>query len=357
MRQINTGNLFTIEVLDKHRAFWLRKDVDEPLVQRFHFGGFRQKPYPLSDERSAVKPVKLTPDLIDIPRLLGLDQARPAPIDNNKVNWVGPVFPEAWMESVVGCPVYASAFSCTAKPVTNSVESFASDFQLSEALQSPWLKVMDKVIETAVGFAGTDIAVRQLHMRGIIDMLAACIGEESLCLALHDRDRHLNQLGDAFTQLYIEVALRGLHLRPQWNGGYVSTWGLFAPGSLLDYQADASSMIAPDLYKEFFIKYDSSIISEFEHSIVHVHACGLHIIDALLQIDELNAIEISLDRETGVWFPQKLIDYCKEIQSAGKSVLIYGQLSKAELEVFLAALSPVGLAIFHWNECNKKAKS
>ncbi len=151
--------------------------------------------------------------------------------------------------------------------------------------------------------------------------------------------------------------MRGLRLRPKWNGGYVSTWGLFAPGSLLDYQADASSMIAPDLYKEFFIKYDSSIISEFEHSIVHVHACGLHIIDALLQIDELNAIEISLDRETGVWCPQKLRDYCKEIQSAGKSVLIYGQLSNVELEAFLAALSPVGLAIFHWDECNKTAKS
>ena len=128
----------------------------------------------------------------------------------------------------------------------------------------------------------------------------------------------------------------------------MSTWGLFAPGTLLDYQVDASSIIRAELYKEFFLECDSSIISNFEYSIVHMHACGLQIIDALLEIDKLNAIEISLNRETGVWEPAKIIEYCKKIQSAKKSVLIHGQLSQAELNELSASLSPTGLAIFYW---------
>ena len=62
----------------------------------------------------------------------------------------------------------------------------------------------------------------------------------------------------------------------------------------------------------------------------------------------LNAIEISLDREAVVWDPAKIIEYCKKIQSANKSVLIHGQLSQGELNELSASLSPAGLAIFHW---------
>jgi len=335
-------------VLDKHRLFWLNAEVDGPLIQKFHFDGFKSKPYPLSDGRSIVDPMRILPDQIDIHRLLGLTKTQQMPLDGFKFNWSGPVLPEAWMESLIGCAIYVSAFSCTAKAVMNNIEQFASDFQVNDALQSPWLEVMDKVIETAVDVSGDQIGVRQLHMRGIIDMLAAGLGEESLCLGLLDHDRPLKQLIQDFTQLYIEVALRGLALRPRWNGGYVSSWGLFAPGTLLDYQADASSLVRAELYKEFFLECDSSIISNFEYSIVHVHSCGLHIIDALLEIDKLNAIEISLDRETGVWEPAKIIEYCKKIQSAKKSVLIHGQLSQAELNQLSASLSPAGLAIFYW---------
>ena len=335
-------------VLEKHRCFWQRTDVSEPLVQKFHFGGLIRKPYPLSDGRSLVEPTQVFPAQIDIHRLLGLDSTRKTALDGLMINATAPVFPEAWMESLIGCPIYASAFSCTAKPVTNDIERFASEFRVSDALQSPWLEVMDEVIETAVDVSAGQIGVRQLHLRGIIDMLAACFGEESLCLALADHSSQLKKLIQTFAQLYVEVALRGLAVRPRWNGGYVSAWGLFAPGTLLDYQVDASSIVSTDLYDEFFGEHDASIISQCDYSLTHVHSCGLHVIDALLRIDKLGAIEISLDGDATVWDPARIIEYCQKIQSANKSVLVHGQLSQADLNELLASLSPVGLAIFCW---------
>jgi len=149
-------------------------------------------------------------------------------------------------------------------------------------------------------------------------------------------------------QLYIKTALRGLSQRPLWKGGYVSSWGLFSPGTLLDYQVDASNMVSSGLYNEMLVKYDAEIVSNFDYSLIHVHSCGMHIIDSLLKIDQLDAIELSLDREAGVWEPERTVEYCKKIQKAKKSVLICGQLSQSELDYLLLSLSPASLAVFYW---------
>ena len=337
------------DILQRHRCFWQRTENSEPLVQKLHFGGYVQKPYPVSGGRSLVDPEQVLPEQMDVHRLLGLDTAPKATFDGLEINATAPVFPEAWMESLIGCAIYASAFSCTAKPVTGDIAKFAADFQLKDALQSPWLKVMDEVVQTAVDASAGKMPVPQLHLRGIVDMLAACLGEESLCLALADNSSQLEELIQDFTQLYIEVALRGLAMRPRWNGGYVSAWGLFAPGTLLDYQVDATSIMRADLYDKFFSKHDASIMSRFDHSLTHVHSCGLHMIDALLKIDQLSAIEISIDAEATVWNLARFTEYCQKVQSANKSVLVHGQVSQADLREMLASLSPVGLAIFYWN--------
>ena len=335
-------------VLDKHRGFWQRAEVSEPLVQKLRFGGYVQKPYPVGGGRSLVEPEQILPEQMDVHRLLGLDTAPKAGLEGLAINATAPVFPEAWMESLIGCAIYGSAFSCTAKPVTGDIARFAADFRLKDAFQSPWLKVMDEVVQTAVDASTGTMPVSQLHLRGTVDMLAACLGEESLCLALADNSSQLEKLIQDFTELYIEVALRGLAMRPRWNGGYVSGWGLFAPGTLLDYQVDATSIMRADLYDKFFRKYDASIMSRFDYSLTHVHSCGLHIIDALLTIDELSAIEMSIDAEATGWDPARFIQYCHKIQSANKSVLVWGQLSQADLKEMLASLSPVGLAVFYW---------
>ena len=104
-------------------------------------------------------------------------------------------------------------------------------------------------------------------------------------------------------------------------------------------------MIRADLYEQLFLPYDAAIMSNFEYSIVHVHNCGLHIVDALVKIEELNAIELSLDRESDVLTPSRIIECCKKIQAAEKSILIYGQLCQAELDELLSSLSPT---VFYW---------
>ena len=208
---------------------------------------------------------------------------------------------------------------------------------------------MDEVLSRAVRSAGGQIATTQLHLRGVIDMLAAFLGEECLCSSLYDNADSLSRLGDKFADLFVRVAAKEIDLRPSWQDGYVSVWRIYAPGPLIDYQVDASSLFSRQMYEKYFLDFDRRVLSQFEYSMVHTHACGRHIIDCLLQIEELRAIQINLDRETGAWDKDSILASCQKIQAASKCLMIEGELAEHELAEFQDTLSPKGLAICYWN--------
>lgn len=335
------------QLLDRHAAFW-RCENNEPLLHKIDFSGYSEKPYPLKGGRGAVNPVPITAADIDSKRLLGLNKELPNPVIGEKVNAVGPVYSEAWMESLIGCSIFASAYGCTAKPCRNDSAEAVQRFSADAALASEWSQKMDEILAVAAAAAGDRIGVRQLHLRGIIDMLAAYFGEERLCLNLYDCGKSLKQLSEKFTDLYCKVAQRGLTYRKPWQGGFVSSWGLFAPGKLLDYQVDASNMLSSQMYERYFLKFDERIMDAFDYSLVHIHASGIHILEAILKLDRLRTIEISLDRETGRTDISAILKAAKSIQDHGKALLIYGELSESEFMMFTRMLSPKGLAVFYW---------
>ena len=336
-------------IIKRHIDFWNFSEVKSPLIDKMPFSGFKQKPYPLANGRYIVDPEIIVSHDIHIDRLLGLDRSRPELSNGDLLNNIGCVYPEAWMEALIGCFIYVSAFSCSSKPVEADREEDFYEFSMEYALNSEWLDVMDRIIIRAVDAARGELPVRQLHMRGVVDMLAAYMGEEKLCLALYDCPEKVEELADKFAKLYVMIAQRGLNIRPAWNGGYISVWGVYAPGPLLDYQADASNILSPQLYKRHILKFDNKVIDRFPYSVMHIHACQLHVLDAILEIKNLKAIEITLERETGVWEKERILEACRKIQKNLKCVIINGELSDDELKEFKGKLNPRGLAIFYWN--------
>ena len=336
-------------IIKKHKSFWDLSPVEKPLLGKLPYKGLLKKPYPLKSGVNVFKPQKIIPIDIDIQRLLGLDKKIPEVFNDDMINSFGPIYPEAWMEAVIGCSIYASEVSCTAKAVNMETKKAIVSFDVDKIKESKWIKIMDEILINAVSFSNSKIAVRQLHLRGVIDMLAAYLGEERMCMALYDYPHEVENLCDKFSDLYINVVNRGFKLRSIWNGGYVSSWKIFSPGPNLDYQIDASCIISPQQYEKYILKYDKKIIKEFPFSLVHLHSCGLHMLDIILKIDELKAIEISLDNETGVWDKEKILKSCKKIQSHSKCICINGKLTEHEVEEFKKKLDPRGLAIFYWS--------
>ena len=334
--------------LARHRAFWQRAPVDRPLVCALDQRVWQAKPYPLSNGRSARDSQRITVDDLDIDLLLGRDKPPPALLSGDLINPLNCTYPAAWMEAVAGCPIYASAYGCVARPVTADVDEALRMFSLEDALRSPWLDFMDALMDRAGIYSAGRFPVSQLHQRGVIDILAAYLGEEPLCMAVYDAPDQLAALADQMADLFIAVAERGFHHRPLWQDGSVSCWQLYAPGRLVDYQIDASSLFSPDVYARYFARFDRKVLHAFPHTLIHLHSVGLHLVDAVLDTEAAQTIEINFDREAGHWDPAGMLAVCRKIQARGRSLLLVGELSDAEYQEFVGALDPAGLAILHW---------
>ncbi len=336
------------QLLHAHERFWAPSSGSGPLLAECPHPDWRPKPYPLAGGRSVSEISRITPQDIDVRRLLAVDARLGALTTGDRIHGITAAYPVAWMEAVLGCPIYASAFSCSSKPVEAAGDGGVLVPDLRALRQSPWLRVMDEVIEAEVAAAGSTYSAVQLHLRGVIDMLAAYLGEERLCILVHDAPQDLLELADTFAELYVEIAGKGLQMRPPWRGGYVSSWGVYAPGRVLDYQIDASNLVSPETYKTCFASFDERVMSEFEYSVIHLHSCALHTVPAVVDMNGVRAVEISLDGDCSSWDQERVLEACQRIQSGGKSLIICGELKEHELDKLLRRLKPGGLAIFYW---------
>ena len=122
-------------------------------------------------------------------------------------------------------------------------------------------------------------------------------------------------------------------------------WGLWAPGTTVQFQADASRNLSARTYRSFLVEIDRSIASQFEYPIIHTHSGSHHILPVLAEAPELDAIEVTLDPEPFGPPPLSLLDAFKMVQGAGKSLFISGPMKRSDLDAILEQLSPVGLAI------------
>ena len=342
-------NLRLETILQRHSDFWKRKN-GQAVLQRVPFVKWHTKPYPVKG-RNIADPECIKPDDIDIDRFLGLGESLPKPNTGNRINTVMPRYPQSWMSGIIGCDICASSVSCTAVGGKFGSAAEASEqFRIDEALGSEWYALLQLCTDALIEYAGSKIAVSQMHLRGIIDMLAAYFKEDELCMAAYDYKEAIKTLAHKFAKLYITVAKNDISKRGMWKGGQAVSWGVYAPGELLSYQIDASNLFSRSMYEDIFLGFDEMIINEFEYSLCHIHYTGLHVAQSLCSIENLGCIQINLDREAAPdWSLEKVIDCCKTVQSAGKCVLINGELEQYEVNRILEELEQQGLMMIYWN--------
>jgi hypothetical protein len=99
-------------------------------------------------------------------------------------------------------------------------------------------------------------------------------------------------------------------------------------------------------YRRWDVSRQRQIAREFDYSVFHLHSGCLHVLDALLEILELDAVEVSLDPWPSGPHPGDTIPALARIQAAGKAIVVHGgPVSPAECERMRRELSPVGLAL------------
>lgn len=327
-------------LLRRHEAFWRMEEVDRPLLNIIHHTPVEELHFPYPDGH-------ITAEMLDPEeslRFLGDDWG--VPWGDTMV--LGDVFrvgrPDrrvAWLEAIIGCPVYASSSSGTIWG-----EPYLDDWAKMETTRfSPdneWLQRLLESIRILVKDSNGQYLVVPTNNLGASDRAATLLGDEQLCLALYDHPIELKRLLSLCTDLSIEVARAELASIPRFHGGYCTKSGIWTPGTTILTQEDHSVLFSLSHFREFILPHQMRTIEAFDYTVIHLHSIGLRVVDDLLSLDKLAGIQVLVD-PSGPSVEELIPDLAK-IQER-KPLMVEGEFTEEEVELLLSNLSPRGLFV------------
>jgi len=155
-----------------------------------------------------------------------------------------------------------------------------------------------------------------------LDVLAALKGTDKVLLDTVMQpellERQLQQVNDIYFRVFDEL-YDIIREGDEMAFCYFSLW---APGRMSKLQCDLSTMISQDDYRRFVQPFIRQQCQRIDYTLYHLDGVGaMHHLDALLEIDELDAIQWT----PGVGEPQggspKWYDLYRRILAAGKSIM------------------------------------
>jgi hypothetical protein len=333
------------ERLARNEAFWRRDPAQRPLI-----GMSVNITFPaVSFSDLGIEKGRITPDMIDPEEYLaewdksyGYAEAR----GEDVFMVASPYSGIPWMEAIAGCEVYRS-------PASSSIWAEHPD-PTWECLQhvafdpsNPWLLKLVECSTVLREHAGGRYPIGTPIMRGVSDIAAALLGPQRMVLELYDHPQQLQSLLARCTELWWGVGQTLTEARGLFHGGQCAgRRRVWTQGTCILYQDDAAAYLSPRLYQEYFLPKAREILERYERSMIHTHSGSLRImIDGLLALDALDAIEVDID-PIGPRVPE-LLDSFQRIQER-KSLLIIGELedmSLDDIQLLFKTLSPRGLCI------------
>ena len=155
-----------------------------------------------------------------------------------------------------------------------------------------------------------------------LDVLAAIKGTDKVLLDTVMQpevlERQMQQINDIYFRVFDEL-YDIIREGDEMAFCYFSSW---APGKMSKLQSDISTMISVDDYRRFVQPFIREQCQKIDYTLYHLDGVGaMHHLDALLEIEELNAIQWT----PGVGEPQggspKWYDLYNKILAAGKSIM------------------------------------
>ena len=155
-----------------------------------------------------------------------------------------------------------------------------------------------------------------------MDVLAALKGTDKVLMDTVTQpdvlEHQMQQINDIYFRVFDEL-YDIIREGDEMAFCYFSSW---APGKMAKLQSDISTMISVDDYRRFVQPFIRQQCQKIDYTLYHLDGVGaLHHLPALLEIDELNAIQWT----PGVGEPQggspKWYDLYKKILAAGKSIM------------------------------------
>jgi hypothetical protein len=325
------------ELLERHAAFWRRTPGSGPLL------GFAptSRVFPLQNLNMQHEG-RLTPETIT-EAVLRSDTEYLPPIDPEDDLFPGkiPLEPLAWSESYTGANIFMSTAALTvwAEPGSQPPRTLA---EVAARLQPAWLDKLVEATRVNVEAAGGELLLTEPLLRGPADCLEALIGAGQLCYRLCDEPETLAEITGWLADRVIELARAQAAVLPPFHGGMLNRYRLWAPGLNVVTQADISTVMSPAHFREVFLPAYRKVAQAFDTVTIHFHSSAHQHVKALLEIEELAAIEWGLD-PTGPTLEELVPVFARILDS--KCVIVMNLHTDAEVAMLLDRLPHEGLCL------------
>jgi hypothetical protein len=330
------------EKIKGYQKFWNLAEVQKPLIG-FDVGGF----FPFQ-WFSALKEIKenvfLQPELLIVDKYLD-DYTRlykrSASVNDDLIKGVSPIPAIPWLEAMLGCSVEISGESIWARE-QNADWGVLERLSLEE--NNPWLQKYLEFLDALVRNADGEYPVSQPILRGITDLIGALRGNTEALLDTIESPNRIKTLAAQCADAIIKVSQMQYEVLRQFHGGYlIEQFGIWAPGIIVRLQEDISAVYSPKIYCDLIQAFDRQIAAAFPYCLIHLHNSSLFLLDYFLEIEEIDVFQIN--RDLVGMRTEEMIPYLKRVQDQKRRLLIRGSLTKDDLRLIHANLSPTGLIL------------
>ncbi|MBC7255424.1 MAG: hypothetical protein H5T66_04900 [Chloroflexi bacterium] len=328
-------------LLRRHAAWWERRGMLYAEVPHEPLGDLW---LPLADGSLADRDLDLQPEMLDLDRLAGPTQER-GPLNRwgDLIEARGPYARIPWVEAILGCPIRA-----TIKGGSMRSQAFIASWEEwpkhRRKHHRGWHAFLLRLTEALAVRANGRYAVTQPLMRGPSDLAEAVLGPEMTCFSLYDHPAELQGFLWDVTDVFIEVLREQAARLPPLEGGYVNWFGIWAPGTVVRTQCDASAFLSAQQYARWFLPHDVRTSEAADYAIIHLHSGCLHTVEALLEVERPQAIQISLDPEPSGPPVRAILNTCQKILEK-KPLVVDGEMTEADVALLLEALPHDGLCL------------
>ena len=330
-----------LDLLQRHADWWQRKASLCSVVESAPLGSLW---LPLADGTDATEDLDLDPEMLDVDRLVG-EPLAPGPLEL-RGDWFRAAAPYGrvpWVEAILGTPIRATIEGGSMRTMA-FIDSWEEWERSATHRHDGWFDLLKRMTALLVERSGGRYAVIQTLMRGPVDLAEAVLGPELMCFSMYDHPRSLQGFLREATDTFIAILHEQLARTTPVRGGYVTPFGIWAPGTVVRTQCDATAFISGTQYAEWFLPHDVRICETVDYSFIHLHSCSLHTVDALLQVERPHAIQVTLEAQPSGPPLAEMVPTFRKIL-ASKPLLLSGKLSDREVDWLREQLPPGGLAI------------
>lgn len=326
--------------LELHRNFWERKPTSRPLVS------FQLEEYFVSKRFRSASPLlekgrELKPEQLDVDTLLEEYERmyEDACKTGQDAFWVAEPFNGIpWLEAMLGCRVEGAGSSFIAHPFIGAVE------ELEEVVfdeSNPWVLKYVEFVKKLTAISNGRFPVGQPILRGVSDVVGTMIGQTELIFALMETPEIVQnaflKVADAQRTL---VDLQYKNSVDFHHGHAIGFYHVWCPGKCIWYQEDLSALLSPDLFNSYVIGADQRIVEGYEYTMMHLHPVSFFIVDSILQLEGLKAVQINKD--VGGPSIRKMVPVLRKVLEK-KNLILFAELNKEEIDLIFDELPVSGL--------------